>query len=68
MLRKLLIWLLLVPLPNEKGKIFLSADAFNLFNFHDLWMASSQTYGSVNFLKLKDSSVANFVTASTAQN
>ena len=43
-------------LSREKGGISLSAEAFNLFNFPNVWMAASQTYSSPNFLLTKDSS------------
>ena len=41
-------------LPMERGRISISADAFNVFNFKNVWMASSQTYGTATFLKVKD--------------
>ncbi len=43
-----------LSLPNEKAKISLSAEVFNVFNFHNVWMASPQTYGTATFLKVKD--------------
>ncbi len=41
-------------LPKERGKVSLSADAFNVFNFRNVWMAATQTYGTATFLKVKD--------------
>lgn len=54
-------------LPNEKGKISISADAFNVFNFRNVWMAATQTYGTATFLKVKDSS-GNYVPADAVAN
>ena len=54
-------------LPNEKGKISLSAEAFNLFNFHDVWMAASQNYGTATFLKTKDAN-GNYVATDAVAN
>jgi hypothetical protein len=41
-------------LPMERGRISLSADAFNVFNFKNVWMASAQTYGTATFMQVKD--------------
>jgi hypothetical protein len=54
-------------LANEKAKISLSADAFNVFNFHNVWMASTQTYGTATFMKVKDS-LGNYVPTDAVAN
>ena len=54
-------------LPNERGKISLPADTFNLFNFKNVWMAATQTYGTATFLKVKDSA-GNYVPTDAVAN
>jgi hypothetical protein len=54
-------------LPNERGKISLTADAFNVFNFNNVWMAATQTYGTATFLKVKDAS-GNYVPTDAVAN
>ncbi len=55
-------------MPKEKGKISLSAEAFNIFNFKNVWMASTQTYGPTNpnFLRTKDANGSYVSTDSVA--
>ena len=58
-------------LPNERGKLSFTADVFNVFNFKDVWMASTQTYGvtsltNPSFLLTKDPTQANGYAASTS--
>ena len=54
-------------LPNEKGKISFLADAFNAFNFKNVWMASAQTYGTATFMRVKDAS-GNYVATDAVAN
>ena len=54
-------------LPGEKGRVAFSADAFNVFNFANLWMASAQTYGTATFMKVKDAS-GNYVPTDAVSN
>ena len=54
-------------LRNERGRVSLIADAFNVFNFKNVWMASTQTYGTATFLKVKDSS-GNYVPTDAVAN
>ena len=54
-------------MPNDRGKISLTADAFNVFNFKNVWMAATQTYGTATFLKVKDSA-GNYVPTDAVAN
>ena len=53
-------------LPNERGRISFMADAYNAFNLENVVMAATQTYGTANFMRVKDSAGAYVSTDSVA--
>ena len=61
-----------ILLLQERGKLSLTADVFNLFNFKDVWMPSTQTYGitsltSTTFLQTKDAN-GNYLSTDSVAN
>jgi hypothetical protein len=54
-------------LPMERGRISIMADAFNVFNFKNVWMASTQTYGTATFMRVKDAT-GNYVSTDAVAN